>query len=202
MSGSGSRLTLLAGSELGKITVVVTLPVFGNCQVRNGISRLWEQDGIKGITVSRFHSHLVVEDLGLARGSVRDKGVVQDVEDILADLLELQLDFSTVLLDGADVLVGALGLFLLLDGRDDAPGSTAGSDDVLVGHAEQVALVDGELTAELGNLLHVGDHLIVALGLLAQSGEESLAAWRFVRSVFWARVGLGHVGVIKTNLSR
>lgn len=119
--------------------------------------------------------HLVVKYLGLAGGGVGDEGVVKDVEDILADLLELQLDLATVLLDGANVLIGALGLLLLLDGGDDAPGGTAGADNVLVGDAQQVALVNGELTAQLGDLLHVGNHLIVALGLLAQSGEESLA---------------------------
>lgn len=117
----------------------------------------------------------MVEDLGLARGSVGDEGVVQNVEDVLADLLELQLDLGTVLLDGANVLVGTLGLLLLLDGGDDAPGGTAGTDNVLVGDAQQVALVNSELTAQLGDLLHVGNHLIVALGLLAQSGEKSLA---------------------------
>jgi hypothetical protein len=117
----------------------------------------------------------VVEDLGLAGGGVGDEGLVQDVEDVLADLLELELDLGTVLLDGGDVLLGALGLLLLLDGGDDAPGGTPGTNDVLVGDGQQVALVDGQLTAELCNLLHVGDHLIVTLGLLAQSGEESLA---------------------------
>lgn len=122
--------------------------------------------------------HLVVEDLGLARGSVGNQGLVEDVKDILADLLELKLDLRAVLLDGGDMLVGALGLLLLLDRGDDAPGGTAGANDVLVGDAEEVALVNGELTTELGHLLHVGDHLIVALGLLAEAGEEGLAIVR------------------------
>lgn len=117
----------------------------------------------------------MVEDLGLAGGGIGNESIVEDVEDVLADPLELLLDLDAVVLDGGDVLVGALGLFLLLDRGDDAPGGTAGTDNVLVGNAEQVALVDSELTAELGNLLHVGDHLIVALGLLAEAGQESLA---------------------------
>lgn len=129
--------------------------------------------------------HLVIKDLGLARGGIRDEGLVKNVEDILAHLLQLRLDLLTVITDGGHMLLRALGLLLLLDGGDDAPTGTAGADDVLVGDREQVALVDGELTAQLGNLLHVGDHLIVALGLLAEPGEESLAVMRHVASVCW-----------------
>jgi len=129
------------------------------------------QEGMKG----GVDVHLVVEDLGLSRGGVGNEGLVEDVEDILANLLKLAFDLVAVLLDGADVLLGTLGLLLLLDGGDDTPAGAAGSDNVLVGDREQVALVDGELTAELGNLLHVGHHLIVAFSLLAEPGEESLA---------------------------
>jgi hypothetical protein len=67
------------------------------------------------------HAHLVVEDLGLARLGLGNEGVVEDVEDILADLLKLGLNLLAVVADGADVLLRALGLLLLLDGRNDAP---------------------------------------------------------------------------------
>lgn len=117
----------------------------------------------------------MVEDLGLAGGGVGDEALVQDIENILANLLELELDLAAVLLDGGDVLVRALGFLLLLDGGDDAPRGTAGADNVLVGDAEEVALVDAELTAQLSDLLHVGNHLIVTLGLLAEAGQEGLA---------------------------
>jgi hypothetical protein len=59
--------------------------------------------------------HLVVEDLGLAGSGVGDEAVIQNIENILADLLELELNLAAVLLDGGDVLVRALGLLLLLD---------------------------------------------------------------------------------------
>jgi hypothetical protein len=95
------------------------------------------------------YAHLVVEDLGLARLGLGDKGVIEDIEDILADLLELGLDLLAVVADGADVLLGALGLFLLLDRRDDAPRRAPGADDVLVGDRQKVALVNGELTGDL-----------------------------------------------------
>lgn len=68
-----------------------------------------------------MNSHLVVEDLGLASGGVGDKAVVEDIEHILANLLELLLDLDAVLLDGGNVLVGSLSLLLLLDGGDDTP---------------------------------------------------------------------------------
>jgi hypothetical protein len=118
----------------------------------------------------------VVEDLGLARSGVGDEGLVQNVKDILADLLQLGLNLVAVFADGGNVLVGTLGLLLLLDRGDDAPAGAASADHVLVRNRQQVALVNGELTAQLGDLLHVRDHLIVALSLLAEAGEESLAA--------------------------
>ena len=91
----------------------------------------------------------MVEDLALAGLGLGDKALVENVEDILADLLELKLDLLAVLADDTDVLVGALGLLLLLDAGDDAPGSTAGADDVLVGDGKEVALVDCELATDL-----------------------------------------------------
>lgn len=118
----------------------------------------------------------MVEDLGLASLGVGNEGLIQHIEDVLADFLQLVLDLVAVLADGANVLIRALGLLLLLNRGDDAPAGAAGADDVLVGNGEQVALVDGKLAAKLGHLLHVRDHLIVTLGLLAKAGEESLAA--------------------------
>ena len=47
----------------------------------------------------------MVEDLGLSRLSLGDQGLVEDIEDILADLLKLLLDLLSVLADGGDVLV-------------------------------------------------------------------------------------------------
>lgn len=93
--------------------------------------------------------HLVIEHLGLARLGFGNEGVVQDVEDILADLFEFGLDLLAVFADGGDVFVCAFGFFLLLNGGDDAPGSTACADDILVGHREEVSLVNRQLAAHL-----------------------------------------------------
>jgi hypothetical protein len=94
--------------------------------------------------------HLVVEDLRLASLGLGDQGLIQDVEDVLADLLELGLDLLTVITDDTNVLLGALGLLLLLDGGDNAPRGTAGTDNILVSNGEQVTLIDSELATDLG----------------------------------------------------
>jgi len=140
VGSSSGTLALLAAGELGKVTVVVTLPIT--------ISDMFLRCSFRSCDI-----HLVVEDLGLARLRLWNEGLVKDVKDILADLLKLELDLLTVLADDANVLVGSLLLLLLLDGGDDAPGGTAGSDNVLVCDREEVALIDGELTSELGMVL-------------------------------------------------
>lgn len=87
----GSDLALLAGRELGKITVIITLPerllvLFRKCRVHHD-------------------AHLVVEDLGFARLGLGNEGLVKDVEDILADALKLELDLLSVVADGAHMLL-------------------------------------------------------------------------------------------------
>ena len=96
-----------------------------------------------------MHVHLVVEHLALPRLGLGNEAVVKHIEHILADILELRLDLLTVVADDADVLVRALGLLFLLDAGDDAPRGTTRADHVLVGHREQVALVDREFAADL-----------------------------------------------------
>jgi len=115
----------------------------------------------------------------------------------LADFLEFGLNLLTIVTDGTNMLVRALRFLLLLDGRDDAPRSTSGADHVFVGDREQVSFVDGEFSTELfnvrscsrvknvaptngsltyvGDLLHVCDHFIIALGLLTEPGQEGFA---------------------------
>jgi hypothetical protein len=119
----------------------------------------------------------------------------------LADFLEFGLNFLTVVTDGRNMLIGTLGLLLLLDRRDYAPGSTSSANNVLVGNGQKVSLVNGKFSAQLchapsvikslketaikaravnriaylGNLLHICDHLIITLGLLAEPREEGLA---------------------------
>jgi hypothetical protein len=110
--------------------------------------------------------HFVVKDLGLFGGRVGDQRIINDAEDIVTDINKFTLDLALVVLDDFHLL----GLSLLLDGGDNTPRSTARSDDILVGNRQQVALFDRELCWLLGDLLHVGDHFIEALGLFGQLG--------------------------------
>lgn len=131
----------------------------------------------------------MVEDLGLAALSRGDEVAVKALEDVLADLGKLGLDLLAVLLDESDLGLVVLGLLLLLDRGDDSPRGTAGTNDVLVGDGQEVALLNGELLICGGNGLHVLDHLcrrasacmlsqqsgikltLIALGLLGQLGQ-------------------------------
>jgi hypothetical protein len=142
----GRSLALVANSELGKVAVVVTLPV-----VRTVVSR--------GSHLQWAALHLVVEDLGLAALGRGDEVAVKALQDVLADLGKLGLDLLAVLLDESDLGLVALGLLLLLDRGDDSPRGTTGTDDVLVGDRQEISLLDGELLVCRGDGLHVLDHL-------------------------------------------
>ena len=101
----------------------------------------------------------MVEDLGLAGSGRGDQVLVQNGENVLADLGELGLDLLPVSLDHRNLGLVTLGLLLLLDGGDDSPRSTTSTDNVLVRNGEQVSLFDGELLVGGSDGLHVLDHL-------------------------------------------
>ena len=126
----------------------------------------------------------MVEDLALASLGLANEALVENVEDILADLLKLKLDLLTVLADDANVLLGALGLLLLLDAGDDAPGGTSGSDDVLVGDGKEVALVNCELAADLFCVLVCWRPSIHTAGVLCSRApmDECLRVCTFATS--------------------
>lgn len=84
--------------------------------------------------------------------------LVQNLEDVIADLGKLGLDPLAVFLDEGDLGIVAFRLLLLLDRGDDSPGRTAGADDVLVGDRKEIPLLDGELLVGRGNHLHVLHH--------------------------------------------
>jgi len=130
---------LVSRGELGKVTVVVSLPGRG---LSSDI-----------ICVGPNVLHFVVEDLGFSSLGLGDQAIRENIKDILANLLQLSLDLLPVAADCLEVLLSALGLFLLFNGRDDSPGSTTCADDVLVGDREQVAFVDSEFAANLGIIL-------------------------------------------------
>lgn len=138
MSVGGRILAVGARGEFSEVAVVVTLPVMMVSLIIGSRCR-----GLTG------YPHLIVEDLGLASLGLGDKSLIQNVQDILANLLQLFLDLLTVFTHGAKVLLVTFRLLLLLDGGDDAPGGTAGADHVLVGNREKVAFIDSELATDL-----------------------------------------------------
>ena len=97
MGGGSGDLALVARSKLGQITVVVTLPVYRLFNHAPPLS--WPKASCL---------HLVVEDLRLAGLGLGNEGLVKNVQDILADLLQLSLNLLTVIVDDCDVLLRAL----------------------------------------------------------------------------------------------
>ena len=70
-------------------------------------------------------------------------------------------------------LVRALLNLLLLNRANDAERGTARSDNVLVCHGEEVALLKREVTSRaLGNRLHVLHHLIVPACEQRSEGDD------------------------------
>lgn len=66
--------------------------------------------------------------------------VLDDGEDVVADVDELSLDLLLVVLDNYELVAFAF----LLDGGYDTPGGTAGADDVLLGGGGGGLGVEGE----------------------------------------------------------
>lgn len=119
----------------------------------------------------------MIENLRLARLSLGDKGLVENVQDILAHFLELGLDLLAVVTDDGNVLGGSLGFFLLLNGGDDAPGSTTGTDDVLVGDGEEVALVDGKFTIQL-LYVNFGSRIFYFVDSSGLARKDGIVRWQ------------------------
>lgn len=111
--------------------------------------------------------HLVVEYLALSSNSRWNQMLVQNLQNIVADVCEFGLDLIAIGLDLLDLGSVALGLLFLLNGRNDSPRSPTSTDNlpvqgqlpyssfsriqpyILVCHREQVALLDGQLNTKL-----------------------------------------------------
>ena len=113
--------------------------------------------------------HLVVEDLGLAALGRGNQVLVKNVQNVLADLGKLVLNLLAVLLDEGDLGLVALRLLFLLDGGDDSPGRTAGTDDVLVGNRQEIPLFNSELYIGGGDNLHVLDHFCMSIPSISKT---------------------------------
>lgn len=102
--------------------------------------------------------HLVIEDFGFASLSGSDQVLVENFKDVFADLAKLLFDRLAVFLDEFDLGVVAFGFFFLLNGCDNSPGSTASTDDVLVGNRKKISLLNSEFLVRRSNDLHVLNH--------------------------------------------
>lgn len=91
----------------------------------------------------------MVENLGLSRLSSRKQVVVQNVQNVLANLSQLRFDLVSVTLDLFHVSGISLGFLLLFNGGDDAPAGTTASNDILVSDRKEVAFFDGEFSSNL-----------------------------------------------------
>ena len=70
---------------------------------------------------------------------------IKKLKDVLADSGKLLLNLSFVGLYFMYVFLVALGVFLLLDGGQDSPSGTSGSDNVLESDGEDVSLLKRKL---------------------------------------------------------
>jgi len=90
-----------------------------------------------------FDQHLVVEDFRLSTLGRRNQVLVENIEDIFADLGKFGLNLLTVLLDESNLGRVSLGFLFLLDRGDDSPRCSASPNDVLVCNGQEISLLDG-----------------------------------------------------------
>mmetsp|Transcript_26473 Transcript_26473/g.81413 ORF Transcript_26473/g.81413 Transcript_26473/m.81413 type:complete len:358 (+) Transcript_26473:535-1608(+) len=105
--------------------------------------------------------HFVVEDLAFVARRDRNEFLVNDGQDVFADLLQLRLDLRLVVRNQRRLV----RVRLLLDARDHAPRRPTRPDHVLVRHRQQVPLLHTQLLLELRHALDVLHHLVEPLRL-------------------------------------
>ena len=157
MGGLELLLSELSSLLVGLMGVVSSLVVLSSRGVFGDVS----------VVVSL---HLVVEDLGFSVGGLGDELGVNEVKDLIAVFVELTLNLGFVAAEEADVL-GALLFFLLLNGGEGSPGSSSGSDGVLVGNGKEVSLLNGQVSISSHNLVHGVKHVLKPFGLLSNLGH-------------------------------
>ena len=129
--------------------------------------------GVLGDVAVVISDHLDEESLGFVGAGLFKDAVVDHVDDLLAVSHELGLNLALVF-EEVGVELRVLGV--LLDGRDGAASGSLGRDKVLEGDGKEVALVGVDGAALLGeDILEEVDHIVEALGLLSDTGEENLA---------------------------
>ena len=121
--------------KLGKVAIVV-------CNdARNGNGQLaCVLRGTACISqLVRTGLHLLVEDGGLGALRLLDQLLIEQLQDVVADRIELRLNLDLVGADEVSIGRALLGL-LILDRADDAQRRAPGAHHVLVRDRDQVAL--------------------------------------------------------------
>jgi hypothetical protein len=136
----GLLLVLLISDELCEITVIVT-------------------------------SHLKIKHSGLVLlNVVLDKGILEKVENIQADIAELRLNLAAISDDEI------IELALIDAGVQSSPGGAARTDNILVSNGEKIALLNGKLgialASEHNELAHDLAHVLITLSGFGGAGHE------------------------------
>ena len=116
-------------------------------------------------------NHLDEEGLGLLGAGVGKHVILDHLNDLLAVLVELGFNLGLVVEERL-VELGVLGV--LFDCTDRAHGGTLARNEILEGDGEQISLIRVNIALLLGkHLLEEVDHVVVALGLFGNTGEEN-----------------------------
>jgi len=102
--------------------------------------------------------HLVVEHGGFACTGWRNQVLINDGENVTANLGQLLLYLVPIILNTPDIFVIALALLFLFYGGHDPPWGSPGTNDILVSNGEQVPLFHRKLHVKLCNFLHGLNH--------------------------------------------
>ena len=81
------------------------------------------------------------ENFRFVRLRIDKQGLVDKVEDVLANARKFCLDLLLVILNFLDILGVAFDVLLLLDGGKDAPGRAPRTNNILEGNSQNVSLL-------------------------------------------------------------
>lgn len=128
-----------AGMGGGQAIGFLTGYLVGFMALLSGLLVLLTADTLSKVAVV-VALHLEVKHLGFRGVGLGDQVLVQQGGHVFANLLYFSLNLGLVGTEEVEEL-RALGLFLLLDGRDGSPGGPPGPNPVLIGNAQKVTLL-------------------------------------------------------------
>ena len=97
-----------------------------------------------------------------------DEVLINEGQDVVAELVELLFDFGPVLDDELGFV--AFSGLSLLDGGKGSPSRSSGSNGVFVSDGEEVSLFFGKIATEFDDLFHEIEHILESLSLFSELG--------------------------------